>query len=62
MNGFCITYLGKSSSIHMGCYKNNIKNGNWVSYEGGDLQIVQSGRYRDGQRVGKIKYRATCTD
>ena len=55
MSGFCVTYLGNNNKISAGWYRNNVRHGNWMSLNGHDLSIIESGWYKDGYHVGEMK-------
>ena len=51
INGFCVSYLGKKNLINVGFYKDNKRNGNWMSINGSDFSVIESGWYRKDQKV-----------
>jgi len=40
INGFCISYIGKTNEITMGWYKNNLREGNFLSIDGEDFSVI----------------------
>jgi len=47
INGFCVSFIGSMDKIHMGWYKNNLRNGNWMMIDGIDMSVIESGWYTD---------------
>ena len=50
MNGFCVVYIGSKNMIHLGFYNNDLRNGNWMSMNGTNYDVIESGWYKDGVR------------
>lgn len=55
LNGWCISYIGYANQIHIGWYLNNKKHGNWMSLDGTEMTIKESGWYENNQRVGPMR-------
>ena len=55
INGFCVCTIGHRNMIYLGWYKNNLRNGNWMSVNGKDLKVIESGWYKEDQRIEDMK-------
>jgi len=55
VNGFCITYIGSKDHIDAGWYQNNSIHGNWMSFNGKDMSVRESGWYEEGKRISDMK-------
>ena len=54
-HGFCVSFSSHSNKITLGWYKNNVRNGNWMSLNGDDLEIIEQGWYQNDQCIGGMK-------
>ena len=55
INGFCVSFIGSSNEIWVGWYKNRVPHGNWMSLDGSNLSIINSGWYEKGCNVGPMR-------
>ena len=59
MNGWCISFIGKTNEILIGWYENNLINGNFMALNADNMSVIEGGWYNKNKRMGPMKAHQT---